>query len=224
MFWNWFKKKNKAPAPAFWETYLTGMAQPAFHRKTPIGEVRFVVFDTETTGLEVKKDQILSIGAVSVLGWTIDLQDSFECYVDQIYQPKSETIAVHGILPVSRDESLTEAEAVRKFVAYLGNSVIVGHHVGFDVGMINRALRRLGAGKLRNKTIDTLALAQRLNPPSGVVKAGDWGLDELSRRFDIPIDDRHTAAGDAYITAVLFMKLVRRMEHRGMRTMGDLLR
>ena len=74
---NWFKKKPplNPDAPAFWKTYLETVQASSYHKKEAIDNIGFVVFDTETTGLDVQEDQILSIGAIRVKNWQIEVSD-----------------------------------------------------------------------------------------------------------------------------------------------------
>ncbi|MCO6476291.1 MAG: 3'-5' exonuclease [Phaeodactylibacter sp.] len=226
MLFDWIAKMlGPAPDhPEFWRQYLSSF-DGVLGKRTPIEEVCFVVFDTEATGLDVKKDRILSIGAVKVRNWQISLSACLDCYVKQSYQPVGETIAVHGILPGARSPGdMEEIEAVQHFVKYCHASVLVGHHVAFDISMINQALKGLIGQKLVNKRLDTAALAARVAEKKGYEVPGTLGLDALCKKYDIPMSDRHTAAGDAFITAVLFMKLLARLKKRGVNTLGELMR
>ena len=226
MLFDWLAKKLGPPPdhPKFWSQYLSGF-DGTLGKRTPIEEVCFVVFDTETTGLDPRKDRILSIGAVKVLNWQIDVSQRLDCYVQQSYKPIGETIAVHGILPgVNLNREMDEVEAVQHFVAYCRNSILVGHHVAFDIAMINQALRSMIGQKLVNKRLDTAALASRVLEKKDYEQPGTYGLDTLCKIYDIPMSDRHTAAGDAFITAVLLLKLLARLKKRGVTTLGGLLR
>jgi DNA polymerase-3 subunit epsilon len=224
MIRKWFDQGYvKSPAPLFWREYLE--ARGASPRKDmPLSELEFVVFDTETTGLNPKNDQILSIGAVKLRRWEIVARERFECFLHQVYQPLPVNVALHGILPVHRERSLEEPAAIRAFLTYIGPSVLVGHHVGFDARMINAALREMGLGALYNHTVDTAGLARRLSPPIHPTRPEAYSLDALADAYRLPLDDRHTAAGDAFLTALLFMKLMARLEKRGAKTLRDLLR
>ena len=226
MILDWLSKILGHPAeyPEFWKQYLASFGG-APGKRTPIEEVRFVVFDTETTGLDVKKGRILSIGAVSVLNWQVDLGERLECYVQQSCLPAGKTIELHGILPGhNKRYGIDEAEAVRRFVEYCQGSVLAGHHIAFDISMINQILKGLIGRKLINKRIDTAALAARVSGKKGYEQPGSYSLDALCRKYNIPMSDRHTAAGDAFITALLLMKLLARLKKRGVHTLGDLLR
>ena len=226
---DWLKKQlgkggaHERKAPPFWQAYLDSFRGRPFDKKQPVEAVSFVVFDTETTGLDLRTDQILSIAALRVQAWQIDLSDRLEYFVHQAYRPEQKAVAIHGILPGEREHSLSEAEAIARFLAFCGSSVLVGHHAAFDVAMVNEALKGMGAGKLRNKQLDTGVLARRLARSSHSGPQPPLGLDELCQQYGIPMSDRHTAAGDTYITAILLIKLLYRLEMRGVRTLGGLL-
>ena len=91
---------------------------------------------------------------------------------------------------------------------YIENAVLVAHHAAFDVAMINAALSRLDLPKLKNRVLDTGHLFQKTKIDTSKTH---FGLDELSNLFKIPLHDRHTASGDAYITALLFLKLISKL-------------
>jgi DNA polymerase-3 subunit epsilon len=112
-------------------------------------------------------------------------------------------------------------------LSYIGNRVIVGHHINFDVMMINKMLDDLHLPRLKNQTIDTAQLIKRIENPLNaynLVNSKELSLDELSQKFDIITKQRHTAAGDAYITALVFIKLLELLKKREVRTLKDLLR
>lgn len=223
-WFSWFNSWNQnEEVPGFWKDYLADCAD-AVDLDTPLDKIPFVVFDTETTGLNVKNDQILSIGAVRLQGWEIKVEESLDFFVHQVYEPVKSTVEIHGIVPKDREDSLEEVQAIRCFLEFIKNSVLVGHHVAFDVAMINAALNEIVGGKLCNTSIDTIRLARRLMPPSPLTPSVSLTLDELCRQYNISLNDRHTAAGDAFLTALLFLKLMRRLQKRGVHTLRDLRR
>lgn len=197
---DWFKKHKY---PTFWKAYLS-----LCKAKMPksFEEAHFVVFDTETTGLDTKEDRILSIGAVKLKGNNIPVAETFELYLKQDkFNEKS--VEIHGILKEGKFQKLSEAEAIESFIKYIGNSILIAHHAAFDVEMINLALKRLGLGKLKNKTVDTGIFYKKIKD----VENKHYGLDELCAVFKISKHDRHTASGDAYITAILFLKILAKL-------------
>ncbi|MFT4983112.1 MAG: DNA polymerase-3 subunit epsilon [Flavobacterium sp.] len=198
VLFNWFKKDNKI-YPEFWQSYLS-----CFDLKLKENiEQRVVVFDTETTGLDFRTDVILSIGAVGIDGNTISVKDSLELFVIQTVF-KRETVPIHGILKEGKEEKITETEGVIQFLNFIKDAVLVGHHVSFDVKMINEGLKRMGLGKLKNRSIDTDKMYQKFK---GLQQDQHSGLDELCGIFKIQKSDRHTAIGDAYITALIYLRL-----------------
>lgn len=206
-------------SPPFWQAYLKALATRPANKRQLLSEVEFVVFDTETTGLDPKRDQILSIGAVRACQWQIEVSDRFEYALQQEYTPAPGTVAVHGILPGRKAGNLPEGAAIQEFLAYCEGRVLVAHHAAFDLAMLEAGLKKMGGGKLQNHILDTGVLAQRVSP-----RSKPYGLDELLEVYGITPSDRHTAAGDAYMTALLLFKLLFRLEQRGVKTLGGLLK
>ncbi|WP_339648153.1 3'-5' exonuclease [uncultured Salegentibacter sp.] len=200
-----FLKKKPDNLPDFWKDY-----EAKFQEKLPeeIAETRFVVFDTETTGFDIKKDRMLSIGAVGIENKSINIADGFEEYIlQETFNPK--TVKIHGIIQNERIETLSEEEAVKAFLKYIGNSVLVAHHAGFDVGMINEALSRMGLPRLKNKVLDTVNLYRGTRIISNLInREKSYSLDEIAETYNIDTKDRHTAAGDAFITALAFLTIL----------------
>jgi DNA polymerase-3 subunit epsilon len=220
MFSSWFSKKS---IPPFWSHYQALMRVP-LSGNTNIRQLRFAVFDTETTGLEPSTDHILAIGGLIVTNNTIQTDQSLELYLQQSTAPQQQDIAIHGILPSTHAALLSPPEAIVRFTQWCGHAILVGHHLPFDLAMINKYLIPITGERLRNKTIDTLDLAMRVNNQSTMHRTDALGLDALASQYHIPLHDRHTAAGDAFITAILLLKLLQRLERRGVNTYADLMR
>ncbi|GAA4326208.1 3'-5' exonuclease [Pontixanthobacter gangjinensis] len=213
MIGKWFKKKKvHDDLPYFWQNYAS-----SFEEKLPekISEVRFVVFDTETTGFDFEEDRILSIGAVRIENKSIEISDSFEVFLDQDrFNP--DTVKIHGIIQNEKFEKISELGALKKFLNYIQNSVLVAHHAGFDIKMINKALSRNGLPKLKNKVLDTAVLYRKTRIITNFIDRDKvYSLDEIAEAYNIDLIDRHTASGDAYITALVFMKLLSRLKGHG---------
>jgi len=230
-YMNWLKnifKKQLPPLPdtPYWQAYQQSF-ETGYTQKTGIRDIRFVVLDTETTGLDTKEDKILSIGAVAVKNQQIIIADRFEYYLKQVYTGNGESIKIHGILPKHNLNGLAAKEVLLLLLAYLQNSIIVGHHIGFDLAVLNRAFQEYLGGQLRNQILDTNQLAKRVNSPfykTAIGQEQNFSLDALCKQYGVPIYDRHTASGDALITALLFLKLVGRLEGKGVLTLKDLLK
>ncbi len=179
-----------------------------------IDSTRFVVLDTETTGFDYENDRILSIGAVSLQNGQINIPNSFEIYIQQEHYNQA-TAKIHGILRESVLDRPNELEALEQFLTFLGDSIIVAHHTIFDITMINKALERNGFPILKNKTLDTAVLYKKTLLVSPLFERKDnYTLDDLADKFDISKKDRHTAMGDAFITAIAFLKILKKLREK----------
>lgn len=216
-----FKKNNNKDLPDFWIEYLSHFDLKS-NLKIPISKAKFVVLDVESNGLDPQKDKILSIGAVTIFDNQINISNSLELFIEQS-EFSSEAVLIHGILKNGNLEKISEEEAMKTLVKFIGNKIIVGHSIIFDISIINKTLKKYVDDKLQNKYLDTVNLYKRL-------KGGDYkdgsptSLDVLSEQFKIPKSDRHNAAGDAMITAILFLKIISRLKQRGVNTLGDLIK
>lgn len=226
----WFRRSPPpdTPPPDFIVQYQQA-SRTRPDPKQPIREICFVVFDTETTGLNPKKDLWLSLGAVVVQKRSIWVDRSLEFTLQHQDIDISEQVAIHGITQNFLAEGILEVDVLEHWLSFIENSVLVAHHATFDQQIINEALRRhFGQYKvrLRNPVLDTAQLAQRLDRFNTIPEAQNpahYGLDHLCQRFGIALNDRHTAAGDALLTAQLLLKLLVQAEQRGIRTHRQLL-
>ena len=193
----------------FWEK-----EENLFDENITIEETRFVVLDTETTGFDYTNDRILCIGALVLQNNIIKIEESFEIYIEQDHYDES-TAQIHGILKDFIVKRPSELEALEQFLNYLGDSIIIAHHANFDITMINRALERNGLPELKNKSLDTGILYKKTLIKSHLFERKDhYTLDDLADKFDISKKDRHTALGDAYITAIAFLKIVKKLREK----------
>lgn len=193
----------------------------AFFSKTwpgcaPASEVRFVVLDTETTGLDPRRDRIITIGAVGVCNGEIRLDDVFEVLLKIAYNNSS--VTVHGITRDEASAGMEETEALPLFLEYLRDGVIVGHHIGHDIQTLNAACERHYGFPLRNRSLDTMDLTLHLNDAGAfgsLPMAQGFSLDSLCDMFGVTPHDRHTAGGDALITARIFLRLLKAAKAAG---------
>ena len=222
MGWLHSFRKEKVPKAAFVEDY-----ERLFLKKIPIerliSDLVFTVLDTETTGLNSKRDELVSYGSIQIKGGHILIKTVKEYYLKPIKQNK-EAVKIHGI--VKKDGFMAIEEFVEEVLSLISNTIIVGHHVGFDKAMLEKAGKPFGLKRILNPTIDTYDLAVRLelgkNYNPRMVNGLDYSLDKLCERYKITLDDRHTAAGDAFLTAQLLLKLLRKADKAGIKTYGDL--
>src|SRR3970040_1931517 len=189
-----------------------------------INTTRFVVLDTETTGFDYENDRILCIGAIVLQNNRISIQDSFEIFIEQEHYNQA-TAQIHGILKDLVLDRPKELEALEQFLAFLGDSIIIAHHTKFDVTMINKALERNELPKLKNRTLDTAVLYKKTLIVSNLLEVKEnYTLDDLADKFDISKKDRHTAMGDAYITAIAFLKILKKLREKKEITLKELFK
>ena len=222
---SWWKFWQSDPKkPDFIQAYLEKNAQKIPGIRT-LDQLEFVVLDTETTGFDLKKDQLISFGAVKIKNRKIQVSESVELRLKQ-KSPVSQAVRIHGIL--GDEKALSPEEFAEKSIRIIGNSILVGHHVQFDLEMLLQIYRPFGLGHFPNPVLDTLSLCMRLDhgplADYSQIKAEDYSLDSLCQRFGIETDDRHTASGDAFLTAQLLQKLLILAEKKGIDTFSKLIR
>lgn len=188
-----------------------------------IDQLNFVVLDTETTGLNPAQDFILSFGAIKISQMTIQVSTAVEWYPVSPKNGKA-TAAIHGLLESKTPVQISEF--VPNLLSYLGDSILVGHHLGFDLEMLLKTCKPFGLEDFPNFCVDTMNLAIRLeqgpNADRHQFKPEEYSLDSLCDRYGIQKDDRHTAAGDAFLTAQLLLKLLVVAKNKGIRDFSAL--
>ena len=211
-----FKRLPKKNLPDYWNNYIW-----YFKTKQPkeMSSARFVVFDTETTGLDVVKDRILSIGALAINNDKMDVGDNIELYVKQDVF-KADTVKIHGIMKEGKIVKESEEEAIIAFLDYIKDGILVAHHAAFDVAMINSGLKRMGLPKLKNRVLDTGILFRKTNLCKN--KGKYYSLDQLCDTFNIKKHDRHTASGDAFLTGLIFLKIISNLKQSRNIALNDL--
>ncbi len=188
---DWIKSINKEH-PDFWKSYVA-----KFESKSN----RYVVLSTETTGLNPKKDVILSFGAIGVVDDVVRIGDNFEVVILQ-YKYLHDNGLSNEFLIESKLSKLAEPQAIQALVDYIGNAVLVGHRIHFDIEMINDVLEKMECGKLKNEALDVEIMHQKL---MDITKS--FSLEDLIKHYKLPLSERNSASDDAYSIALLFVKL-----------------
>ena len=203
------------------ERYLAAF-EDTWQDGTPVELVRFVVLDTETTGFDPRRDRIITIGAVALRDGEILLGDVFEVMLRLAYNNAS--VTVHGVTRDEASEGMEEGAAIAEFLEYLRDGVIVGHHIGHDIQALNVACERHFGLELKNRWLDTMDLTLHLDDDgafAGRTMASGFSLDGLCEMFGVATHDRHTAGGDAFLTAQVFLRLLRAARAMGRGTLGS---
>ncbi len=207
-----------------WKSFLSGLSGRPDVPDVDISQVCFTVIDTETTGLDPASDRILSIGGVHLINGRIRAGDSMELFIAQEHFD-ARSVPIHGILRQGPNQRIPEKEALMQFEAYAGDSVLVGHHIGFDLEMIRQARMRCDLPGLKNIALDTGLLYRKTLLKSPLLqKKPSYSLDELAVKYDISCKDRHTALGDAYITAMAFLHILGQLKMNSDTPLKELVR
>ncbi len=197
---------------------MAALLQPSFDDlSTPLFDVTFCVLDLETTGGSPFDCEITEIGAVKYRRG--DLLGTFQTLVDPgLAIPPSITILT-GITQSMVINAPRIAEALPAFLEFIGDAVIVGHNVRFDLSFLNAAAARLDYDRLANDNVDTAGLARRLIRD----EVRNLRLQTLSAHFRSPTTPIHRALEDARATAHVFHALLERAGTLGVTNLDDLL-
>jgi DNA polymerase III subunit epsilon len=184
---------------------------------------RFACIDSESTGFDPRKDRLVSLAGIGVRNGEIELWDAFSVILPVAFNTSS--VTVHGITREEAAEGLEEPVALDRFAAWLGDGVIVGHHIRHDLVLLNTALQRHFQIELRNVVIDTMEAYLAVVAGGGFAaleEARSFSLDALCERFQIVPHDRHTAHGDAFLTAQLLLRILKEAGKTGQWNLSDL--
>jgi DNA polymerase-3 subunit epsilon len=181
--------------------------------EAPLEGLLYTAFDLETTGLDPKEDAIIALGAVHLLGSRVLRHEVFEALVDPGRPIPKASTEVHGLTWEMLKGKPKLEEVLPAFRAFLEGSVLVAHNGAFDMAF----LRKVGIDQ--PPLVDTLLLAHLLFPD-----LKDHRLERLAERFGVPVLGRHTALGDALMTAEVYARMIPLLKERGFRTLGQALR
>lgn len=193
-----------------------------------IRDARYVVIDTELTGLDEKRDSIVSMAGIRMTGGRIDLEGSFYRLVNPETELTAESVIIHEITPSDVTKKPGIEKVLSEFTEFCGDDVIVGHCVSIDLSFINREMKRIYGASMKNHALDTSVVYEwiRKRFPSRrpfPYSFTDSGLYDIAKYFGIPVNGAHNAAMDAFITAQVFQRFIPMLIEGGVRSIGDLL-
>src|SRR4051794_6312908 len=196
-----------------WRGDLVGLADAREHGLL-LERATFVVVDLETTGLTPGKARICEIGAVRVR--ELELVERFQMLANPGAPLGARITAITGLRDADLRRAPPVGAAVRRFLAFAGDAVLVAHNARFDLGFLDRETERLTTRRLGSVAIDTVALARKLVGPRRA------NLAELSQYFGTAARPCHRALPDAEATAEILLALIGLAQERGARTVADL--
>ena len=199
-----------------------------FDQTRPLQQYNFVVFDMEMTGMNRKKDEIISIGGIKIRNLQIDLGHTFHYYIRPQKINHTEATLVHRITPEQLREAPPLTEVIPKFISFIGTDLLVGHYVGLDMSFLHRATESVLNGTLANPGIDTMRMAKGYKRVmlgyyhDRGETAHKLSLRDLSREFNLPVFEAHDALEDAMQTAYLFLFFIKKFKKGGLVSLRDL--
>lgn len=201
-----------------WERLRTALARRRLHPEwlglldAPADE--YVSIDCETTSLNIREAELLSIGAVRVTPGHIHTSESLYLLVRPERQPEAGSVVVHGLRPSDLSDGLRPAEAVTQLLEFIGGRALVGYYLEYDVAVLNKYVRPLIGSGLPQARIDVSGLYydwKLKQTPNGYV---DLRLQSILDDLHLPTLGRHDALTDAITAAVIWQAMASRGDRR----------
>ena len=181
-----------------------------------LSELSYTVFDTETTGLDPSGgDEIIQIGAMRIVNGKLLKSERFEQLIDPQRSIPAASIPIHGIEPEMVRGQPTISEVLPAFHAFALDTVLVAHNAAFDMRFLELKEKACGV-RFEQPVLDTLLLSALVHP-----NQDSHSLEAISGRLNVQATGRHTAIGDALVTAEVFLRLVPLLHERGIDTLGQ---
>ncbi len=209
----------RPPRPEIHDFSIADLPAPdAELGRLPLQRLEMIVFDTETTGLELRRgDCVISIGACRIVNGRLLARDVFDQLVNPGRPIPPESSRIHGLSDPDVATAPPAEVVLPRFRDFVGHGVLVAHNAAFDLLAIQPGAERAGV-RFEMPVLDTMLLSRALDP-----ELEGHGLDALAERYQLSFapGSRHTALGDARVTAELLLHLLPRLEARGVRTLDD---
>ena len=179
-------------------------------------ELTYTVFDTETTGLNPSEgDEIIQVGAARIVNNRLLKQE----FIDQLVDPQrnipAASIPIHGITPDMVKGQLTIGQVLPAFHQFAQDTVLVAHNAAFDMRFLQ--LKEASTGlTFDHPVLDTLLLSAVVHP-----NQDSHRLEAIAERFNVTVIGRHTAMGDAMVTAEVLLRLIPLLAEKGIHTLGQ---
>lgn len=168
-----------------------------------------VAIDCETTGLDTRHAELVSLAAVRIRGDRVLTSDSLDLRLARPASLSGDSIRIHGLRPIDLADGAGVEEALAQFLDFVGNRPLVGWRLDFDLAMLNRYLRPLFGFDLPNAGIDVAQTYQRQLRRSHPELDVRPRFEQVAERLGVPVMGRHTALGDAVTTALIHLRLAR---------------
>ncbi len=174
-----------------------------------------VVLDTETTGLDPKKDEILSIGAVIIRDNKIVMHRSFERFLKPSVRISQKSIKIHHIRECDLAHAVEAEDAIRQLLDFIENRPIAGYYIGFDHQILSRYTKKYLGVALPNETVELSTMYYRRYRKSSSYEFVDLKFDTIMDALHLPFLGKHDALNDAIMSAIMYLKLKTMPEYKG---------
>ncbi|WP_404363524.1 PolC-type DNA polymerase III [Marinobacter sp.] len=194
---NWLDRALSRTSP---HHDLAHLPQPKAAAGQPLSDLRMIVLDLETTGLNPSKDQVIAIGAVAISGLEIPLRDQFDLVLRRPELDISETVLIHGIGPEALTRGHETEDALLHLLEWMNGDPILAFHSAFDQKFLEKSLKHTLGYTHPHVWLDVADLLPALFPDSNT---SGGRLDNWTDHFALEVSERHNAAADALATAEL---------------------
>lgn len=190
-----------------------------------VKETEFIALDLETTGLDPKKEEIVSLGWVIIRQLSVDFSSCEHILVRPRKELSESSVVVHRIFDSDIANAPDIGSALEHLLPQLAGRVLISHHAPIELGFLGQACKRCFGAPLQIPTVDTLVLALRDIRRSGQpMKAGALRLDSLRRNHNLPPFRAHNALSDAIAAAGLFLAQIAKRDPKGELELDRILR
>jgi DNA polymerase-3 subunit epsilon/CBS domain-containing protein len=183
---------------------------------TPLPALDAVVLDTETTGLDARTARVLEIALVPIVGGRLDPSGSCRRLVRPDVAIPEQSTRIHGIAAATVADAPRFADAWPEMATLIGNRVVIGHAIGFDLAVLTRECERAGLSWTCPRSLDTRLLAE-----VATRTLAGYSLEQVAAWLGIEISDRHSALGDAITAARVFEALIPKLRDVQIRTLAE---
>ncbi len=204
-----------APRPEYYDFDLFKVTDTAL-ADTPLKNLRYVVFDTETTGLRPSEgDELIAIAAVRIVNGRILTGETFERLMNPGRSIPAASVRIHGITEEMTRDKPPARIVLPQFKGFVGDGVLIAWNAAFDMRFLELKQDEAGV-RFNNPVLDALLLSMHVsNEPI------NHSLMATAERLGVVVTGRHTALGDAMATAAIWIKVMDLLEARGIRTLGQ---
>lgn len=204
--WRW----KQSSVPARWRHLADAPSRGGVfgHVASTMAE-EVVVVDCETSEFDKHRGELLSIAAVVIRGNCLQLSQALDLTICSSATTHPDAVRVHFLRHEDRRDGVSSAEAIERFLDFVGSRPIVGFYIEFDRAILNRYIEALYGFSLPNRFIEVSEIYRRQKQRLHPELQPDMTFEGLARDLDIPVIDRHTALGDAVTTGLMYLRLIR---------------